>query len=93
MTKIKLDDPVGATSVHLVCGIWGTLAVAIFGNLEEGIGTIGDQLIGIAACGAFSFSLSFALFYTIHKMVGIRVSEEEEEKGLDIGEHEMTAYS
>lgn len=91
--KIKLDDPVGATSVHLVCGIWGTLAVAIFGNLDNGIGTIGDQLIGILACGAFSFSLSFALFYTLNKIVGIRVSDEEEEKGLDIGEHEMTAYS
>jgi len=91
--KIKLDDPVGATSVHLVCGIWGTLAVAIFGNLETGVGTIGDQIIGIAACGAFSFSLSLALFTILHKIVGIRVSEEEEEKGLDIGEHEMTAYS
>ncbi|MCL4138140.1 UNVERIFIED_CONTAM: hypothetical protein GTU68_064398 [Idotea baltica] len=91
--KIKLDDPVGATSVHLVCGIWGTLAVAIFGNFDEGIGELSDQLIGIAACGAFAFSFAFILFFLLKKAVGIRVSEEEEEKGLDIGEHELTAYS
>lgn len=91
--KIKLDDPVGATSVHLVCGIWGTIAVAIFGNFDEGIGTLSDQLIGIAAIGAFTFTVSFALFYLLDKLVGMRVSEEEEEKGLDIGEHEMSAYN
>ncbi|MFT6333276.1 MAG: Amt family ammonium transporter [Halioglobus sp.] len=91
--KMKLDDPVGATSVHLVCGIWGTLAVAIFGTLDDGVGTLSAQLIGIAACGVFTFALSFALFYIIKLTIGLRVSEEEEEKGLDIGEHEMTAYS
>lgn len=91
--KMKLDDPVGATSVHLVCGIWGTLAVSLFGNLAPGVGSITSQLIGIAACGGFTFCISLALFAIINKTVGIRVSEEEEEKGLDIGEHEMTAYS
>ena len=91
--KLKLDDPVGATSVHLTCGIWGTLAVAIFGNLDEGVGTLLAQSVGILACVTFSFVLSLGLFYLLNKTVGIRVSEEEEEKGLDIGEHEMTAYS
>ncbi len=91
--RIKLDDPVGATSVHLVCGIWGTIAVALFGNFEEGIGELSDQLIGIAACGAFAFTLSFLLFYLLKITVGIRVSAAEEEKGLDIEEHNISAYS
>ncbi len=91
--RLKLDDPVGATSVHLVCGIWGTLAAGIFGNHAEGVGEISDQLIGIAATGAFSFSSAFLIFYALKKTMGIRVSEEEEEKGLDIGEHELAAYS
>ena len=91
--KLKLDDPVGATSVHLVCGIWGTLAVAIFGHYEEGTGTFSDQLTGILAVGAFAFSFSFLLFGLLKITLGIRVSEDEEEKGLDIGEHELAAYS
>ncbi|MBR9922375.1 MAG: ammonium transporter [Bacteroidetes bacterium] len=91
--RLKLDDPVGATSVHLVCGIWGTIAVALFGNFESGIGQLSDQLIGIAAIGAFTFSFSFLLFFLLRKTLGIRVSEEEEEKGLDIGEHELPAYT
>ena len=91
--RLKLDDPVGATSVHLVCGIWGTLAVAIFGSFDEGVGEFSDQLIGIAACGAFTFTTSFILFYLLKVTMGIRVSAEEEEKGLDIGEHNISAYS
>lgn len=91
--KMKLDDPVGATSVHLVCGIWGTLAVAVFGILDDGVGTFMAQLVGITACGVFTFVLSFALFYVIKITMGLRVSEEEEEQGLDIGEHDMSAYS
>jgi Amt family ammonium transporter len=91
--KMKLDDPVGATSVHLVCGIWGTLAVAIFGNFDEGTGELTDQLIGIFAIGAFTFTFSFIVFYILKVTMGIRVSEEEEERGLDMGEHEMRAYN
>ncbi len=91
--KLKLDDPVGATSVHLVCGIWGTLAVAIFGNFDQGVGELSDQLIGILAVGAFSFTFAFLLFYILKITIGIRVSEEEEEKGLDICEHELPAYN
>ncbi|MFT4664363.1 MAG: Amt family ammonium transporter [Polaribacter sp.] len=91
--RIKLDDPVGATSVHLVCGIWGTLAVALFGTFDEGVGELTDQLIGILACGIFAFALSFLLFYLLKITIGIRVSETEEEKGLDIEEHKISAYS
>lgn len=86
--KLKLDDPVGATSVHLVCGIWGTLAVGIFGEGKD----IVAQLTGIAAIGVFSFTFAFILFYILKITVGIRVSESEEERGLDITEHEMEAY-
>jgi Amt family ammonium transporter len=89
--KLKLDDPVGATSVHLVCGIWGTLAVGIFGD-KAGLGQIGIQLVGVLAIGAFTFIFAFILFYILKVTVGIRVSEEEELKGLDISEHEMSAY-
>ncbi len=90
--KLKLDDPVGATSVHLVCGIWGTLAVGIFGA-KAGLGQLGIQALGIAAIGVFTFAFAFALFYVIKLVSGIRVSEEEEVKGLDITEHEMEAYT
>ena len=92
--KLKLDDPVGATSVHLVCGIWGTLAVAIFGDFDDpNVGQFSDQLIGVLAMGAFTFTFAFIIFYILKVTIGIRVSAEEEEKGLDIMEHEMRAYS
>jgi len=89
--KRKLDDPVGATSVHLVCGIWGTLAVGIFGDLAGGAQIV-TQLIGIASIGVFTFIFAFAVFFVLKATVGIRVDEEEEARGLDIGEHEMQAY-
>jgi len=91
--KIKIDDPVGATSVHLVCGIWGTIAVALFGNYGEGVGTLGVQLLGIAAIGVFTFAFAFIVFFILKVTVGIRVDKEEEVKGLDIGEHQTVAYS
>ena len=90
--KIKIDDPVGATSVHLVCGIWGTIAVALFGNYDEGVGTLGVQLMGIAAVGVFTFAFAFLVFFLLKITVGIRVDIEEETKGLDIGEHQAVAY-
>lgn len=86
--KIKIDDPVGATSVHLVCGIWGTLAVGIFGGAS-----FLTQLIGTLSVVAFTFVFSIAVGYAIKVTMGLRVSEEEEMKGLDIGEHDMMAYA
>ena len=87
---LKLDDPVGATSVHGVCGIWGTLAVGIFGVGEFSFVT---QLIGTLAVGAFSFVTSFGIFAALKAVMGIRVDEEEEIRGLDLGEHDMHAYT
>ena len=87
--KMKIDDPVGALSVHLVCGIFGTLAAGIF-SPEYSVLT---QLIGIAAYGALCFPAALLIFWILKKTLGIRVSEEEELKGLDIGEHGMEAYS
>lgn len=86
--KIKIDDPVGATSVHLVCGIWGTLAVGIFGGAN-----FFTQLIGTLSVIGFTFAFSIAVGYAIKATMGLRVSEEEEMKGLDIGEHDMMAYA
>lgn len=85
--KLKLDDPVGATSVHLACGIWGTLAVGIFGS-----GKFFIQLLGVVAIGAFTFTFAFVVLYIIKKAVGLRVTEDMERRGLDITEHEMGAY-
>jgi len=89
--KIRIDDPVGAISVHLVCGIWGTLAVGLFGNLA-GMAQIIAQLKGIISIGAFTFIFAFVLFLIIKATMGLRVGEEEEKEGLDIGEHGMEAY-
>lgn len=89
--KIKLDDPVGAIAVHLICGIWGTLAVGIFGALA-GMDQFISQLIGVASYAAFCIIASFIILFTLKKTVGIRVSEKEEVEGLDSHEHGMDAY-
>ena len=89
--KIRIDDPVGAISVHLVCGVWGTLAVGIFSTNPEH--TLLAQLIGVASVGVFCFTSAFIIFYVLKVTIGIRVSEDEELQGLDIGEHGMEAYS
>ncbi len=91
LDTIKLDDPVGAVSVHLVCGIWGTLAVGIFSVNPEH--SLMNQLIGVLSIGAFSFGSAFIIFGIIKAAVGIRVSREEEIKGLDLAEHEMESYA
>ncbi len=92
---LKIDDPVGAVSVHGVCGAWGTLSVGLF-NLESGLFSGGGlKLLGVQALGVFSaFAwVGLVLFYAISKTTGLRVTAEEELKGLDIGEHGMEAYS
>lgn len=89
--KLKIDDPVGALSVHLVCGIFGTLAVGLFGNLAGGAQLM-SQLKGIVAVGVFTFIFAYVLFFVIKITMGLRVSAEEETEGLDIGEHGNEAY-
>jgi Amt family ammonium transporter len=89
--KLKLDDPVGAIAVHLVCGIWGTLAVGIFGNLASGSQFL-SQLFGVSVYAIFCIITSFIIIFTLKKTIGIRVSEKEELEGLDAHEHGMDAY-
>ncbi len=86
--RARIDDPVGALSVHLVNGIWGTLAVGLFSAEYSFL----VQLKGVLAAGVFCFVFAFVLFLAIKHVLGLRVSEEEELKGLDIGEHGMEAY-
>jgi Amt family ammonium transporter len=89
--KLKLDDPVGAVAVHLICGIWGTLAVGIFGALAS-FDQFLIQLAGVGIVGAFCVTCSFIILFIVKSTVGLRVDKEEELKGLDISEHGMEAY-
>ena len=90
--KIKLDDPVGAVAVHLICGIFGTLAVGVFGA-KAGMDQFLYQLAGVGATATFCTITSFLILFTIKKTGGIRVSKEEELEGLDLHEHGMDAYA
>ena len=103
--RVKIDDPVGATSVHLGCGVLGTIFVGLFAKegvttvsttnglfYGGGFGLLGTQLLGIVAVGAFTFVASSVVWLVLKKTVGIRVSAEEEIAGLDIGEHGNHAY-
>jgi Amt family ammonium transporter len=91
LDRLKLDDVVGAVSVHLTCGIWGTLAVGFFSTNPEHSFT--TQLIGVAICGATAFTAAFIIFYILKKTIGIRVSEEHERNGLDSHEHGIRGYT
>ena len=86
--RAHLDDPVGAVSVHLTCGIWGTLAVGIF-SADHSFMT---QVIGVGAYGAFAFVAALLIFLLLKASMGLRVSPEEERIGLDVAEHGMEAY-
>lgn len=103
--RIGIDDPVGATSVHLCCGVFGTICVGLFAKegvtslstknglfYGGGFGLLGVQLRGIVAVGAFVFAASMLVWFVLKKTVGIRVPAEEEIAGLDIGEHGNRAY-
>ncbi|SEA64176.1 ammonium transporter [Arachidicoccus rhizosphaerae] len=109
--KLKVDDPVGAISVHGICGAWGTLAVGLFGQraidlqywsadtaIKDGLffgggfHQLGVQAFGVLAVFAYAMIAMFIVFYLIKKVVGLRVSDAEQKQGLDLGEHNNTAY-
>ncbi len=95
--RLRIDDPVGAISVHGVCGAWGTLAIGLIAPeygllLGKGASQLVTQAIGVGAAFAWAFPVSLAIFLTIKYTVGLRVDEEEEMQGLDIVEHGMWGY-
>jgi Amt family ammonium transporter len=101
--KLKIDDPVGALSVHLVNGVWGTIAVGLFASAAApggadgllyggGFGIMQTQLIGTVAVGAFTFTGMLLAWYVIKAVVGLRVDAEDEMRGLDLAEMGMEAY-
>ena len=89
--KIGIDDPVGAISVHGACGIWGIVACALFDVTDSGFTVLG-QFLGVLAVGSAAFLFSIVVFGILKATMGVRVSDEEETEGLDIGEHGMQAY-
>ena len=110
--KLKIDDPVGALSVHLVNGVFGTLAVGLFADKSVaaaigtdadalrnglfaggGFGQLGTQALGVAAVAGYTFAIALVVWVVIKVVMGIRVSRDEEMRGLDIGEHGMESYS
>jgi len=104
LDKLKIDDPVGAFPVHGINGIWGTLAIGIFGQKALGLSfnglvygggltQLGIQLIGVGAAVLFVVVSMFVVFKLIDVFIGLRVSREEELRGLDIGEHGLEAYA
>jgi len=102
---LRVDDPVGATSVHLANGIWGTLSLGLFSNpvygatgplpglfYGGGLTQLWMQFVGVALVGAWCLLTGFALFYALKATMGLRVSREEELRGLDVDEHGMEGY-
>ncbi|MFT5424656.1 MAG: Amt family ammonium transporter [Phycisphaerales bacterium] len=103
LNKIKVDDPVGAIPVHGLCGVWGTIAVGLFGQSSlgspkdglfygGGFGQLGIQCLGVAACLGFTAIAMWVVFKTIDAIVGLRVTRETELRGLDLDEHGMESY-
>ena len=90
--KVKVDDPVGAISVHGVNGAWGTLAAGIFNMGGTSASIIGVQVLGIVTCFIWTFSTAFILFKVVDKTMGLRAGAQEEAEGLDLGEHGGSAY-
>jgi Amt family ammonium transporter len=103
LNRIRVDDPVGAIPVHGLCGVWGTLAVGIFGQAAlgapmdglfygGGFGQLGTQTLGVAACIGFTMVAMFLVFKAIDSVIGLRVSRDTELRGLDLDEHGMESY-
>ncbi|MBD3380073.1 MAG: ammonium transporter [Candidatus Omnitrophica bacterium] len=100
---LRIDDPVGAVSVHGVCGAWGTLAVGLFAQeaygganglfFGGGLSQLITQAVGVGSVFLWTFGAAFALFGIIKLTMGLRASDEEQLKGLDIGEHGMESYA
>ena len=105
--RVHLDDPVGAVSVHMVNGVWGTLALGLFANpavcpaaavakpglfLGGGMAQLMPQIVGVVAVGAFVSAIALITWFVIKLLVGLRVSPQEELEGLDMGEHGNVAY-
>jgi ammonium transporter, Amt family len=104
LDKLKIDDPVGAVPVHGMCGIWGTICVGLFGKVALGLpndglfygggmSQLGIQIVGSASTVVFVLASMGLVFKLIDLTIGLRVSRDEELRGLDIGEHGMEAYS
>jgi Amt family ammonium transporter len=100
---IRVDDPVGAVAVHGICGIWGTLAVGLWGLeaygatadglfMGGGFGALGTQALGVIACLSFTAAAMFVVFKAIDSVLGLRVSRETELRGLDLDEHGIESY-
>ncbi|MEL0010577.1 MAG: ammonium transporter, partial [Bacteroidota bacterium] len=92
MLEKKVDDAVGAVSVHGVCGAWGTLAAGLFDMGGFSLSVVGVQLIGIAAAFLWTFPISYLLFKLINAFLPLRVDEKLEAEGLDLHEHDAEAY-
>ena len=93
LDKMQIDDPVGASSVHGLCGIWGCLAVAFAADTPDGIGTVGAQFQVILVICAWSFGSMYMIFSMLHTLGLLRVRSDDEQKGLDVVEHGMNAYA
>ena len=95
---LKIDDPVGAASVHGVCGAWGTIACGLFNTdgglfFGGGMSQLGVQLIGVGVFFVWAFGAGFILMSVVKGVFGIRVTKEEELRGLDIAEHGSESYN
>ncbi|MCZ6518050.1 MAG: ammonium transporter [Gammaproteobacteria bacterium] len=103
LNRLRIDDPIGAVPVHALCGIWGTIAVGLFGQAVlgspanglfygGGFGQLGIQCLGVLACLSFTGIAMWVVFKVIDVTIGLRVSHETELRGLDIDEHGMESY-
>jgi Amt family ammonium transporter len=104
LNRLRVDDPIGAVPVHALCGIWGTIAVGLFGQAAlgapsdglffgGGFGQLGIQCLGVVACLGFTGVAMWIVFKLIDLTIGLRVSHETELRGLDIDEHGMESYA